>query len=187
MARIVRAVGPCLLEPGVRGDYFTTLLRVIVGQQLSTRAAESIWRRVAGLHPRERRIRPVDVLSATGAELRSAGLSAAKVAYMKDLATKVSSGALSFRRIVRLDDAAIVSELVKVNGLGRWSAEMFLIFKLGRPDVWPVDDLGIRNAVARHYRRSFAAGELQELAEPWRPHRSVASWYLWRSLAIDPV
>lgn len=187
MGRIIRAVGACRLEPGARGDHFTTLLRAIAGQQLSARAAETIWQRLCAAHPDHRRLRPEDLLAHTDAELRGFGMSNAKVAYMKDLAAKVVSDELPLRKISRQDDETIIAELVRVKGIGRWTAEMFLLFKLGRPDVWAVDDLGLRNAVQRHYRIKPTKQALVELGEPWRPHRSVASWYLWRSLAIEPV
>jgi DNA-3-methyladenine glycosylase II len=184
MRRIVKAVGPCGLRPGARGDHFTTLLRAIVGQQLSAKAAETIWNRLLALHQNGRRIRPEDILSATNPALRATGLSNAKVTYAKDLARRIDTGELRLQRLSRLDDEAIVGKLVSVNGIGRWTAEMFLIFKLGRPDVWPVGDLGIRNAVERAYALEPTKDNMQTVAEAWRPWRSVASWYLWRSLAL---
>jgi DNA-3-methyladenine glycosylase II len=187
MAKIVDAVGPCLLTPGARGDHFTTLLRSIVAQQLSAKAAESIWKRVLALHPVPRRVRPEDVLALPEEVLRGAGLSASKVSFMKDLAAHVADRRLKLPSLSRLADEEIVRELVAVKGIGRWTAEMFLIFKLGRPDVFAVDDLGLRNAVKRHYGIDPSPHAMREVAEPWRPWRSVASWYLWRSLALEPV
>ncbi len=187
MRKIVKAVGPCALKPGARGDNFTTILRAIVGQQLSAKAAETIWQRLIALHPNGRKLLPDDILSATAKELRGVGLSNAKVSYAKDLARHVAEGELKLDRIGRFDDERIITDLVAVNGIGRWTAEMFLIFKLGRPDVWPVDDLGIRNAVKRSYNIEPNKQNMASVAEPWRPWRSVASWYLWRSLALDPV
>jgi DNA-3-methyladenine glycosylase II len=187
MRRIVKAVGPCLLKPGARGDNFTTILRAIVGQQLSAKAAETIWQRMIAIHPNGRKVHPEDILTATHKQLRAAGLSNAKVSYVKDLAERVLNGELQLARIGRFDDERIVADLVAVKGVGRWTAEMFLIFKLGRPDVWPVDDLAIRNAVTRAYNLEPTKSNLASVAEPWRPWRSVASWYLWRSLALDPV
>jgi DNA-3-methyladenine glycosylase II len=187
MRSIVKAIGPCGLKPGSRGDNFTTICRAIVGQQLSAKAAETIWQRLIALHPNGRKLRPEDVLSATDKQLRSAGLSNAKVLYVKDLAARTASGELKLNRISRFDDDAIVDQLVAVKGVGRWTAEMFLIFKLGRPDVWPTGDLGIRNAVKRAYNLEPTKQNMQTVAEPWRPWRSVASWYLWRSLALPPV
>lgn len=187
MRRIVVSVGPCGLRPGARGDHFTTLLRAIVGQQLSSKAAETIWNRLTALHDDHRRVRPEDILSATTKRLRGTGLSNAKVTYVRDLAQRVADGNLRLNRLSRLDDERVIDELVAVHGIGRWTAEMFLMFKLGRPDVWPVGDLGIRNAVERHYRLEPTKANLATVAEPWRPWRSVASWYLWRSLDIEPV
>ena len=184
MRGLIKAVGPCALEPGARGDHFTTLLRAIVGQQLSAKAAETIWQRLIALHPNGRKLNPEDVLKASDAQLRGVGLSNAKVTYARDLAQRLASGELNLAKISKLDDDAIVDELVAVKGIGRWTAEMFLLFKLGRPDVWAIDDLGLRNAVKNQYAVEPTKAKLIEIAEPWRPWRSVASWYLWRSLAL---
>jgi DNA-3-methyladenine glycosylase II len=184
MQRIIKAIGPCELRPGARGDHFTTLLRAIIGQQLSAKAAETIWQRMIALYPDGRKLVPEDVLATKDAALRAVGLSNAKVAYAKDLAGRIASGELNLRRISRLGDDAIVDELVAVKGIGRWTAEMFMIFRLGRPDVWAIDDLGLRNAVKREYGVEPTKAKLLEIGEAWRPWRSVASWYLWRSLAL---
>ncbi len=184
MRRIIKTIGACELRPGARGDHFTTLLRAIVGQQLSAKAAETIWLRFIALHGDPRRLRPEDVLAMSDEAMRGVGLSNAKTAYAKDLAARVTSGELALNRISRRTDDAIIADLVAVKGIGRWTAEMFLIFKLGRPDIWPVDDLGIRNAVKRAYNVEPTKDTLAAVAEPWRPWRSVASWYLWRSLAL---
>jgi DNA-3-methyladenine glycosylase II len=184
MRDLIKAVGPCLLKPGARGDHFTTLLRAIVGQQLSAKAAETIWQRLIALHPNGRKLRPEDILSAKEVELRGVGLSNAKVAYARDLAGRIHSGELDLAKISRKADDAIVDELVAVKGIGRWTAEMFLLFKLGRPDVWATDDLGLQNAVKNRYGVQPTKAKMLEIAEPWRPWRSVASWYLWRSLAL---
>jgi DNA-3-methyladenine glycosylase II len=187
MRKIVKSVGPCDLRPGSRGDHFTTLLRAIVGQQLSAKAAETIWQRVLVLNGDGKRLRPESVLALSDAQLRGAGMSNAKVAYAKDLAARIVSAELRLNRLGRMDDEAIIELLTSVNGIGRWTVEMFLIFKLGRPDVWPVGDLGIRNAVVRAYGLEPTKANLQTVAEPWRPWRSVASWYLWRTLQNEPV
>jgi DNA-3-methyladenine glycosylase II len=187
MRRIVKEIGPCELKPGARGDHFTTLARAIVGQQLSGKAAETIWTRVLALHPNGRRIRPDDVLAMSDRDLRAAGMSNAKVAYMKDLAARVASGELKLNRLSKLADEQIITSLTSVKGVGRWTVEMFLIFKLGRPDVWPIGDLGIRNAVERAYGLAPTKENMHVVAEPWRPWRSVASWYLWRSLTTPPL
>jgi DNA-3-methyladenine glycosylase II len=187
MRNIVKSIGACELRPGSRGDHFTTLARAIVGQQLSTRAAETIWNRVLALHPNGKKLRPEDVLKLSAPELRAAGLSNAKVAYVQDLAGRVASRELKLNRLSRLDDDEIITQLTAVKGIGRWTVEMFLIFRLGRPDVWPVADLGIRNAVVRAYALEPSKENLAAVAEPWRPWRSVASWYLWQTLAAAPV
>ena len=187
MRSIVETVGPCELRPGARGDHFTTLARAIVGQQLSMKAAETIWRRVLALHGNGRRIRPADFLALSDRELRAAGMSNAKVAYVKDLATKVEARQLELSRLSPLSDDEIVDALTSIKGIGRWTVEMFLIFKLGRPDVWPIGDLGIRNAVVRSYGIDPTKANLDAVGEPWRPWRSVASWYLWRTLANQPI
>jgi DNA-3-methyladenine glycosylase II len=187
MRRMIKSVGPCALKPGARGDHFTTIMRAIVGQQLSAKAAETIWNRLCALHPNGRKILPEDILAASDKNLRATGLSNAKVLYVKDLASRVATGELQLNRMGRRADEAIITDLVATKGVGRWTAEMFLIFKLGRPDVWAIDDLGLRNAVKRAYRIEPTKPNLLEIAEPWRPWRSVASWYLWRSLALPPV
>lgn len=184
MRGLIKTIGPCGLKPGARGDHFTTLLRAIVGQQLSAKAAETIWQRLIALHPNGRKLKPEDVLRATDVQLRGVGLSNAKTAYAKDLAARIVSGELKLNRLARLDNDAIVDELVAVKGIGRWTAEMFLLFKLGRPDIWAIDDLGLRNAVKNLYDVEPTKAKMLEVAEPWQPWRSVASWYLWRSLAL---
>ncbi|MEX2394161.1 MAG: DNA-3-methyladenine glycosylase 2 family protein [Actinomycetota bacterium] len=151
MRAIIKQIGPCELKPGARGDHFTTLLRAIVGQQLSAKAAETIFQRVAALHRNGRKIAPEDILKLSDAELRACGLSNAKTAYVKDLARHVESGAVQLNRFGRKSDDQIIAELTAIKGIGRWTAEMFLMFKLGRPDVWAIDDLGLRNAVKRSY------------------------------------
>jgi 3-methyladenine DNA glycosylase/8-oxoguanine DNA glycosylase len=187
MRSIVKSVGPVGLKPGSRGDNFTTIARAIVGQQLSAKAAETIWQRLIALHPNGKRLRPEEIVEATEQAMRGAGLSNAKMVYLKDLASRVASGELRLDRLSRMDDDRIIEKLTAVKGIGRWTAEMFLIFKLGRPDVWPVDDLGIRNAVKRSYGLDPTKDNMDRVAEPWRPWRSVASWYLWRSLALPAV
>jgi len=187
MRSIVKAVGPVGLKPGSRGDNFTTIARAIVGQQLSAKAAETIWGRLIALHPNGRKLRPEDIVAANEQDMRGAGLSNAKTIYLKDLASRVASGEVRLDRLSRMDDDRIIDELTPVKGIGRWTVEMFLIFKLGRPDVWPVDDLGIRNAVKRFYGLDPTKDNMARVAEPWRPWRSVASWYLWRSLSLPPV
>lgn len=164
-----------------RGAPFETLMRAIVGQQISVAAADSVWRRVSQVvDPAQ----PQSVLAASVEVLRQAGLSARKVEYVRDLADFFASGRIRPELFSRQDDESIIQSLIAVRGIGRWSAEMFLMFNLERPDVWPVDDIGLQKAVARLYfngeRQSLA--DLRLLGERWRPWRTVACWYLWRSL-----
>ncbi len=187
MRTIVGAVGRCGLKPGARGDHLTTLVRAIVGQQLSGKAAETIWQRFLSAYTDGRRVRPEDILALGEDELRAVGISTAKAASIRDLGTRVASGDLRLQRIARLADEDVIAELVRVRGIGRWTAEMFLMFKLGRADVWPVGDLGVRNAVARAYGIEPTPPALARIAEPWRPFRSAAAWYLWRSLDLETV
>jgi DNA-3-methyladenine glycosylase II len=183
--------------PGIhlrrRSDPFTTLARAIVGQQISVRAADSIWRRfVATVAPAARssafpRLDPASVVAIGVAPLRGCGLSERKAEYLRDLAAHFASGTLDPRGWRKLDDEALIRALVEVKGIGRWTAEMFLIFHELRADVLPVDDIGLQRAIALHYhggRRITPAG-IHRLARGWQPYRSVATWYLWRSL--DPV
>lgn len=181
LARLVRAVGPCRFAV-VPGRPFAALAESIVYQQISGQAAAAVYRRfceVCGRLPP----RPADVLSASDEALRGAGLSRPKVAYLRDLATRVT-GDLRLGALHRLDDEAVVEALTSVKGIGRWTAEMFLMFRLGRLDVLPVGDLAIRGSVRRTYRLQAppSPAELRELAEPWRPYRTVACWYLWKAV-----
>ena len=182
MATIIAACGDEALAS--RGDPFGTLLRSIVGQQISVKAADSIWNRFAALLPDAS---PTVVLASDTSLLRTCGLSARKVDYIGDLAQHFADGRIRPERWPTMSDTEIIAELSAVRGIGVWTAEMFLIFNQLRPDVFPLDDIGLQKAVARHY----CAGErptrqqLAALGERWHPWRSVATWYLWRSL--DPV
>ena len=167
-----------------RGDPFATLVRSIVGQQISVKAADSVWARVIAALPV---LTPAAVLACTTEQLRACGLSARKVEYVTDLAAHFEGGRIHTHRWPAMEDAEIIDELTAVRGIGVWTAEMFLIFNQLRPDVFPLDDIGLQKAVARHY----LAGErpsrrqLADVGDRWRPWRSVATWYLWCSL--DPV
>lgn len=183
LARIIDAQGP-LPEPAERPDHYGALVRAIVGQQLSTKAAHAIHQRLLDLFE-GRPPTPDELLGFDPEPLRSAaGLSRAKVTFLRSLAEHVISGELELDRVAELPDEDVVAELTAVKGVGVWTAHMFLMFQLGRPDVLPVGDLGIRRAVERAYRlRDLpSAGELEALAEPWRPHRTAACLHLWRSL-----
>ncbi|MDQ3700714.1 MAG: DNA-3-methyladenine glycosylase [Chloroflexota bacterium] len=186
MARIIDLVGPFNLRS--QPSHFYALLSSIVSQQISTKAAATILGRVVALFPSAADLTPLAVLALGPEPLRIAGLSGMKARYVLDLSERVSDGRLDLSRLETLEDEAVIAELLPVKGIGRWTAEMFLIFSLGRLDVLPVDDLGLRLAVQRHY--SFPelpqAAQIRTLATPWAPYRTVATWYLWRSLVTMP-
>jgi len=170
------------LEP--RGQPFHTLARAIVGQQISVKAAQSVWNRFAGLVSV---VSPESVLSVKRKELRSCGLSDRKVEYIADLAQHFADGAVHVHRWPQMSDEEVIEDLVQVRGIGRWTAEMFLMFNLLRPDVFPLGDLGLQKGLqlAYHGGRKISLKTMQRRGESLRPWRSVATWYLWRSL--DPV
>lgn len=169
-----------------RGDPFGTLARSIVGQQISTKAADSVWRRFAAALPA---VTPTAVLAAEAEVLRACGLSARKQEYLTDLARHFSEGSIHTNDWQAMTDADIIAELTSVRGIGVWTAEMFLIFNQMRPDVFPLDDIGLQKAAAQHYGggERLTRKQLTCLGERWRPWRSVATWYLWRSLDPLPV
>ena len=183
LKKMIAAVGPCKLQPAP--DHFVVLARSIIGQQISTKAASSIMARVLEAVG-ENKLTPKAILGLSDDQMRTAGLSAAKVRYLRDLATHVESRVIRLRALRRLEDEEVIAQLVQVKGIGRWTAEMFLMFSLGRPDVLPIDDLGIRSAIKRHYQLEELPKRdaLIELCECWRPYRSIGSWYMWRSLAL---
>ena len=164
---------------------FPALVRTITSQQISTKAAATIHGRLVALMPRG--VAPAALLSLTDEQLRGAGLSRQKTAYLRDLAARTISGDLPVHSLHELTDEKVIEAIVTVKGLGRWSAEMFLMFRLRRPDVLPVDDLGIVTAIQRLYglRKRPKPDRIRKIAEPWRPYRTVACWYLWRSLEND--
>ena len=166
-----------------RPERFHSLVRAIIFQQLAGRAAQTIFDRFVKAVGGKRFPTPALSLAASDEVLRSAGLSRGKMSYIRDLATHVNNRTLNFHRHSRMTDDEIIADLTRVRGIGRWTAEMFLMFNLHRPDVLPVDDLGVRNAVGRLYAMNPAPTPkaLREFGERWRPYRSVASWYLWRS------
>lgn len=172
--------------PVIRSDPFTALSRAIVGQQLSVKAAQTIWDRFC---VKAVDIAPQRVLRMRTNTMRACGLSERKAEYLKDLALHFESGAIDPDRWKNLEDQAVIDELVQVRGVGRWTAEMFLIFNLLRPDVYPVDDIGLLNALGQAYNKGTRVDKDQalELGALWQPWRTVATWYLWRSLEAVPV
>lgn len=188
MRKLIPQFGEARLQS--RGDAFTTLARSIVGQQISVKAAQSVWDRFAELTPGpSHRIPPPAVLELDAATLRGAGLSVRKVEYLHDLARHFVSGAVHVRQWQHMDDEAIIEELVAIRGIGRWTAEMFLIFHLMRPNVLPLDDLGLLKGISHSYfsGEPVSRAEAREVGEAWAPYRSVATWYIWRSLDPLPV
>lgn len=173
---------------GSRPDPYEALARAIVGQQLSTKAAASIWEKLLGGFG-GRTPSPAELLASDPSQLRAAGLSRSKVDFLRDLAERVGDGRLDLAGLRELPDEDVIAALVEVHGIGRWTAEMFLIFNLGRPDVLSTGDLGIRRATQIAYGLEDlpAPAELERLAEPWRPHRTLACLYLWRSLQNEPA
>ena len=174
------------LEMGSRGDAFSTLARAIVGQQISVKAAQSVWDRLVA---EVVTLNPANIAKCDLPRLRTCGLSGQKSAYLLDLAQRFSSGALDPARWSEMDDEALIAELSQVKGIGRWTAEMFLIFYMARPDVFPVDDLGLQRAMSLNYNsgRPISKLKMRRLGKAWAPWRSVATWYLWRSLDPLPV
>jgi DNA-3-methyladenine glycosylase II len=173
-----------------RGDAFTTLARSIVGQQISVKAAQSVWDRfVALVKEQSTRLAPASVLALDTPTMRSAGLSARKVEYLSDLAQHFESGTVHVGQWQQMDDEAIIDELVAIRGIGRWTAEMFLIFHLMRPNVLPLDDLGLLKGISLNYfsGEPVSRAEAREVGDAWAPFRSVATWYIWRSLDPLPV
>ena len=196
--RVMRKLIPKLGEGRLksRGDAFTTLARSIVGQQISVKAAQSVWDRFAALMPAPAtqlapptQLAPASVLALDSTAIRAAGLSARKVEYLCDLAAHFASGEVHVQQWQRMDDEAIIEELVAIRGIGRWTAEMFLIFHLMRPNVLPLDDLGLLKGISTNYfsGEPVSRAEAREVGDAWAPFRSVATWYIWRSLDPLPV
>ncbi|WP_298210098.1 DNA-3-methyladenine glycosylase 2 family protein [Acidovorax sp.] len=184
MKRLIPQFGDAALQ--TRGDAFTTLARSIVGQQVSVKAAQTVWERFAQL---PRSMKPASVLKLKVDDMRGAGLSARKVDYLVDLALHFDGGKLHVKDWAAMDDEAIIAELVAIRGIGRWTAEMFLIFYLTRPNVLPLDDVGLINGISQNYFSGdpVSRSDAREVAEAWKPWCSVATWYIWRSIAPLPV
>jgi DNA-3-methyladenine glycosylase II len=188
MRKLIAQFGQARLQS--RGDAFTTLARSIVGQQISVKAAQAVWDRFAQLiDGPPHRIAPAAVLALKVERLREVGLSARKVEYLRDLAAHFDEGAVHVRQWANMDDEAIIDELVAIRGIGRWTAEMFLIFHLMRPNVMPYDDLGLIKGISLNYfsGEPVSRAEAREVGEAWAPFRTVATWYIWRSLDPLPV
>lgn len=184
MRRLIEDIGPFTLKPRVGRSPFESLARAIAYQQLHDKAAESILKRFIALFPGRRFPRPEELLAVHMRSVRNAGFSRPKILALRDLAAKTLDGTVPTNRMIRqLADEAIIRRLIEVRGIGRWTVEMLLIFQLGRPDVLPVDDFGLRNGFRIAYRRSAmpTPKQLLQYGERWRPYRTTASWYLWRA------
>jgi len=189
LARVIRKVGPCRLKPKVGRNPFETLVQSVTYQQLNGTAAATILGRVKALYPHRRFPTPADLLDTPDERLRAAGLSRAKTAAVKDLAAKTVTGLVpSSRAIARMSNEEIFERLTTVRGVGPWTVEMLLIFTLGRPDVLPATDYGVRKGFAQVYglKELPTPKKLIAFGERWRPHRTTAAWYLWRALEITP-
>ena len=184
MKRLIPRFGDACLQS--RGDAFVTLSRSIVGQQISVKAAQSVWNRFEAL---PKRLTPAHVRKLKVDDMRAAGRAARKVEYLVDLALHFDSGRIHVKQWDGMDDEAIIAELVAIRGIGRWTAEMFLMFHLLRPNVLPLDDVGLINGISLNYfsGEPVSRSEAREVAEAWAPWRSVATWYMWRSLEPLPV
>jgi DNA-3-methyladenine glycosylase II len=183
LARVIARVGPCRFEPRAEGTHFEAVARAIVYQQLSGKAAGTIHARFHALYG-GRAPEPAELLATGDDALRSAGLSRQKVGYLRDLAARVGAGDLPLDRVDALGDDDLIAALTRVKGVGRWTAQMFLMFRLGRPDVLPDLDLGVQKAIQLAYgRRAMPKpADVLRIGAPWAPYRTVASWYLWRFL-----
>jgi DNA-3-methyladenine glycosylase II len=185
LKRLISTVGPCTLEP--IPDGFFALARAIISQQISTKAARAIALRLEEATGRHK-LTPKGILKLSDEKMRGAGLSQSKMKSLRDLAEKVHTSVVPLHCLCDMDDEAVIEALIPVRGIGRWTAEMYLIFSLGRLDVLPVDDLGLRVGIQKQYgfKQLPVKKEIIELGEPWRPYRSIATWYIWRSLAKVP-
>jgi DNA-3-methyladenine glycosylase II len=184
LADAIKKIGACGMADRQRKDHLSALVGSIVSQQLSTKAAATIFGRFAGLFPGNHIPSASAIAMLDDTTMRGVGLSGQKVSYLRDLCARIDDGRLNLDELDALDDDVVIERLTAVRGFGRWTAEMFLMFRLHRPDVLPVGDLGIVNAVHRLYglKKKPDAKKLTKLGEAWRPYRSVASWYLWQSL-----
>ncbi len=185
LRKLIRRVGSCTLT--LRRDHFTVLVRTIVSQQISGKAAQAISRRLE-LAVRSKKFRPERLEAINDDAIRACGISSGKLKALRDLCAKVRDGTLPLRKLAEFDDIELRARLTQVHGIGPWSADMFLMFSLGRPDILPVGDLGLRAGVQEVYELPALPTplELTELAKPWQPYRSIATWYFWRSRGAVP-
>ena len=185
----IKTIGPCLMADRQRKDHLTALVGAIVSQQLSTKAAATIFGRFAALFPQNTIPDAAAISAQSDAVLRAVGLSGQKVGYLRDLSARIADGRLRLDELEHLPDEEVIDRLISVKGFGRWTAEMFLMFRLHRPDVLPVGDLGIVNAIQRLYRlrKKPDRKRMLRMGDAWKPYRSVASWYLWQTLRNEPL
>jgi 3-methyladenine DNA glycosylase/8-oxoguanine DNA glycosylase len=180
---LIKKYGPCKIRPSKKKDYFVDLVDVITSQQLSGKAAKTIFNRLKEKCGGD--ITPEKLKKLKTEELRKCGLSYAKCSSVKDLTQRVKSKKLQVRELDKLPDDEVMRELIEVKGIGRWTAEMFLMFTLARPDVFPVDDLGIRKGIEKLLKRAPNAQKMGNFADRWKPYRTVASWYVWKILDYE--
>jgi len=189
LGAVIKKIGACWMAERQRADHLSALIGAIVSQQLSTKAAATIFGRFVALFPDNRISDAAAIAAQSDERLRSVGLSGQKVGYLRDLSARLMDGRLNLDELDALPDEAVIERLVAVKGFGRWTAEMFLMFRLHRPDVLPGGDLGIVVAIQRLYRlrKRPDARRVLKIGEAWRPYRSVASWYLWQTLRNEPL
>ena len=189
LAGAIRRIGPCRMAERQRKDHLTALIGAIVSQQLSTKAAATIFGRFAALFPDNHITNAAAIDAFDDATLRGVGLSGQKTGYLRDLCARIADGRLNLDELDALPDEQVIERLTSVKGFGRWTAEMFLMFRLHRPDVLPAGDLGIVNAIQRLYRlrKRPDPKRIMKMGEAWKPYRSVASWYLWQTLRNEPL
>ncbi|MFZ5932561.1 MAG: DNA-3-methyladenine glycosylase family protein [Patescibacteria group bacterium] len=173
---LIKKYGPCKIRPSKKKDYFLDLVDAIVSQQLSGKVAKTIFQRVKlGL----KEVTPKNILKTPDSKFRKWGLSRQKISYVKDLADKVLKKEVKIDKLDKLPDEEVARELILVKGIGRWTAEMFLMFSLARPDVFPIDDLGIQKGITKLLKRRVSSQKIGKFAERWKPYRSLAAWYIW--------
>src|SRR5881396_3186444 len=189
LAAAIKKIGPCGMADRQRKDHLSALVGAIVSQQLSTKAAATIFGRFVALFPDNHILDAAAIAAQSDSALRGVGLSGQKVGYMRDLCARIADGRLNLDELDTLPDELVIERLTAVKGFGRWTAEMFLMFRLHRPDVLPVGDLGIVNAIQRLYglRKRPDPRKILQLGEAWKPYRSVACWYLWQTLRNEPL